>query len=584
MEQQRLIGVITFIDYDKGFGFLSTNGYGITKDDLNDKIQLYFKISSLENPECIFEGDWVTFNLQKNNDSKHKRDSAINIRLISFNKADYLLSLQYRGIYANIFVRLASSMQDESFNSNVTLSITNLFIEHSQYQIVINTLADFYQISNDDIRADIIDALSYSPKIQKILIESEWSYGLMEDINRNKILIDIALYYLNKYDAKNFSKYVFAFTYDCIRQLAASCIIMLSERRIKNIKLFFSNLSNDVIERLFKSGGFNSSPEFRDIVFRKLNAVSVILNDSVIKKWNILSENNEEDLHRLWSLSPYTKYISEIGTYIAESQNASEYLKLTSFVEIKNIDSLLNIKDYNFCPVWVAKQSDRFISEFIRLSQHIPQKIFIDTIQKVGYERVANICNVYRHIISDSSFSQNFFNKSGINLIAIIDILSEDRSSESKWVGGYWTWGEGMKKQDLETKTYLSLNYSFDLYVKSEYAQSICIDNIDNNIVESVNKCLENKYKAKTDTSTYNVYQSNQNQLPLGSCTSLSLSKSQNGYYWIMCLTDTAERKRLVKLSILDRIKEPQSFSRIASFEEQYTKFLIGTTIVECDD
>lgn len=60
----------------------------------------------------------------------------------------------------------------------------------------------------------------------------------MEDINRNKILIDIALYYLNKYDAKNFSKYVFAFTYDCIRQLAASCIIMLSERRIKNIKLW----------------------------------------------------------------------------------------------------------------------------------------------------------------------------------------------------------------------------------------------------------------------------------------------------------------------------------------------------------
>ena len=252
--------------------------------------------------------------------------------------------------------------------------------------------------------------------------------------------------------------------------------------------------------------------------------------------------------------------------------------------EIYNELPLLNIKDYNFCPAWVAKQSDRFISEFIRLSQHIPQRTFIDTIQEIGYERVADICNVYRHIISDSSFNQNFFNKSGINLIAIIDILSEDRSSESKWVGGYWTWGEGMKKQDLETKTYLSLNYSFDLYVKSEYAQSICIDNIDNNIVESVNKCLENKYKGKTDTSTYNVYQSNQNQLPLDSCTSLSLSKSQNGYYWIMCLTDTAGRKRLVKLSILDRIKEPQSFSRIASFEEQYTKFLIGTTIVECDD
>lgn len=583
MEQQRLIGVITFIDYDKGFGFLSTNGYGIDIIDLNDKIQLYFKISSLENPEYIFEGDWVTFNLQKNNDSKHKRDNAINIRLINFNKADYQLSLQYRGIYANIFVRLASSMQDESFNSNVTLSITNLFIEHSKCQIVVNTLADFYQGSDDDTRADIINALSNSAEIQKILIESEWSYGLMEDINRNTILIDLALYYLNKYDIRNFSKYVSAFTNGCIRQLAAPCIIMLSER-IKNIKWFFSNLSNDVIEKLFKSGGFNSSPEFRDIVFRKFNAVSVILNDSVIKKWNILSENDEEDLHRLWSLSPYTKYISEIGTYIAESQNASEYLKLISFVEIKNIDSLLNIKDYNFCPAWVAKQSDRFISEFIRLSQHIPQRTFIDTIQEIGYERVANICNVYRHIISDSSFNQNFFNKSGINLIAIIDILSEDRSSESKWVGGYWTWGEGMKKQDLETKTYLSLNYSFDLYVKSEYAQSICIDNIDNNIVESVNKCLENKYKGKTDTSTYNVYQSNQNQLPLDSCTSLSLSKSQNGYYWIMCLTDTAGRKRLVKLSILDRIKEPQSFSRIASFEEQYTKFLIGTTIVECDD
>ena len=195
MEQQRLIGVITFIDYDKGFGFLSTNGYGIDIIDLNDKIQLYFKISSLENPEYIFEGDWVTFNLQKNNDSKHKRDSAINIRLINFNKADYQLSLQYRGIYANIFVRLASSMQDESFNSNVTLSITNLFIEHSKYQIVVNTLADFYQGSDDDTRADIINALSNSAEIQKILIESEWSYGLMEDINRNTILIDLTLYY-----------------------------------------------------------------------------------------------------------------------------------------------------------------------------------------------------------------------------------------------------------------------------------------------------------------------------------------------------------------------------------------------------
>ena len=582
MEQQRLIGVITYIDYDKGFGFLSTNGYGIDKDDLNDKIQLYFKISSLENPEYIFESDWVTFILQRNNNPKHKRDSAISIRLINFDNADYLLSLQYRGIYANIFVRLASSMQ--SFNSNVSLSITNLFIEHSKYQIVVNTLTDFYQVSDDETRADIINALSNSAKIQKLLLNSEWGSNLIENTNRNTILIDMALCYINKYDAINFSKYVYAFNYDCIRQLAMPCIIMLSEGN-NNVNMFFSNLSNDVIEKLFKSGGFNLSPEFRDIVFRKFNDVSVILNDCVIEKWNKLSENNEEALHSLWSWawSPYKKFLSEIAAYISNSQTAGDYLKFTTLVEAKNIDCLLNIKDkdYSFCVDWIAKQSDRFISEFIGLSHYIPQKTLIGTIKRIGYERITNIFNVYRHALDDISIDQDFFNDFGINLIAIVDVLSEDYSSESRWVGGYWTWGEGMKKQDIETKTYLSIRYSFNLYVRSEHTQSISINNLNDSIVESVNKCLENKYKDKTDTSTCNPNQSSQNQL-LDSCTSMSLPKSK--YYWIMCLTDTVGRKRLVKLSIQDKINEPQSFSRIASFEEQYAKFLLNTTLVECDD
>lgn len=584
MEQQRLIGVITYIDYDKGFGFLSTNGYGIDKDDLNDKIQLYFKISSLENPEYIFEGDWVTFILQKNNNPKHKRDSAISIRLINFDKTDYLLSLQYRGIYANIFVRLASSMQ--SFNSNVTLSITNLFIEHSQYQIIVNTLADFYQVSDDETRADIINSLSNSAKIQKLLLDSEWGSELIENTNRNTILIDMALCYINKYDAINFSKCVYAFNYDCIRQLAMPCIIMLSEGN-NNVNMFFSNLSNDVIEKLFKSGGFNLSPEFRDIVFRKLNDVSVILDDCVIEKWNKLSENNEETLHCLWSRawSPYEKFLSEIAAYISNSQTASDYLKFTTFVEAKNIDCLLNIKDkdFHFYSSWIAKQSDRFISEFLGQSQHIPPKAIIDIIQKVGYERIANICNEYRHVLNDISISQDFFNDFGINLIAIVDVLSEDYSSESRWVGGYWTWGEGMKNEDIETETYLSIHYSFNLYVRSEHTQSISINNLDDSIVESVNKCLENKYKDKTDTSICNPNQSNQSQL-LGSCTSMNLPKSKKDYYWIMCLTDTAGRKRLVKLSIQDKINEPQSFSKIASFEEQYAKFLLNTTLIKCDD
>ena len=630
MEQLRLIGVITYINYDKGFGFLSTNGYGIDKDDLNDKIQLYFKISSLENPECTFEGDWVTFIFQKNNNPKHKRDSAISIRLINFDKADFLLSLQYRGIYANIFVRLASSMQ--SFNSNVSLSITNLFIEHSKYQIVVNTLTDFYQVSDDETRADIINALSNSAKIQKLLLDSEWGSNLIENTNRNTILIDMALCYINKYDAINFSKCVYAFNYDCIRQLAMPCIIMLSEGN-NNVNMFFSNLSNDVIEKLFKSGGFNLSPEFRDIVFRKLNDVSVILNDCVIKKWNKLSENNEEDLHdswssspyknflsqiavyisnsktandylkfttsvetknidcllnikdkdysfcigwiarqsdrfiseifglsqhipqvsvilddsvikkwnqisennvedlhNLWQLSPYGKFLPQIAAYISNSQTASDYLKLTTFVEAKNIDCLFNIKDndYDFYLDWIAKQSDRFISKFLRQSQHIPQKAFVDTIQKIGYERVADICNAYRYFPSN----QDFFNKFCINLIAIINIFTEQRQVESRPE-------EGMKNE--ECVTYYC---SFNVYVQSEYAQLVCANDISCKVLESMRRYPHLFYP-----------------------------------YWIICITDNTGGKRLAKFSILYNENKPQKFYKITSYGEEYIKTIMSLNI-----
>ena len=626
MTQQRLIGVITYIDYDKGFGFLSTNGYGIDKDDLNDKIQLYFKISSLENPEYIFEGDWVTFIFKKNYSSKHKRDNAISIRLINFDNADYLLSLQYRGLYANIFVRLASSMQ--SFNSNVSLSITNLFIEHSKYQIVVNTLTNFYQVSDDETRSDIINALSNSAKIQKLLLDSEWGSDLIENINRNTILIDMALCYINKYDAINFSKFVYAFNYDCIRQLAMPCITMLSEGN-NNVNMFFSNLGNDVIEKLFKSDGFNLSPEFRDIVFRKLNDVSVILDDSVIRKWNTLSENDEENLHRLWSSSPYNKYLSQIAKYISNSQIASDYLKFTTFVEAKNTDCLLNIqdkdynfcldwiarqsdrfiseyfglsqhipqisvildefvikkwnqlsenneealhnlwnrslygkylsqvaeyisnsqaasdylkfttfveakninclldikdKDYNFCLDWIAKQSDRFISEFIRQSQHIPDKTVVVAIQKIGYERVANICNAYHF-----SSSQEFFNKFCINLIAIANIFSKQHQTELKS-------DEGIRNEEC-----VIYNCSFNVYAQSECAQSICVNDIDCKVLESMNG-----YPIFLDS------------------------------YWIICITDNAGEKRLAKFSIQFNIDEPQKFFRIASYGEEYIKDVIS--------
>lgn len=488
MEQQRLIGVITYIDYDKGFGFLSTNGYGIDTDGLNDKIQLYFKISSLENPEYIFEGDWVTFILQKNNNPKHKRDSAISIRLINFDKTDYLLSLQYRGIYANIFVRLASSMQ--SFNSNVTLSITNLFIEHSQYQIIVNTLADFYQVSDDEIRADIINALSNSAKIQKLLLAPEWSSGAIESTNRNTILIDMTLCYINKHDA---------------------------------------NLSNNVIEKLFKSGCFDSSPEFRDIVFRKLNDVSVILDDSVIEKWNALSENNEEALHNLWNKSPYGKYLSHIAEYISNSQAASDFLKFTTFVEAKNIDSFFSIKDYNFCIAWIAKQSDRFILEFIRQSQHIPYKIVVDAIQKIGHERVANICNTYQFLFF--LFGQeDFLSKFFIDLVAIIYIFSEQPRTESRQ-------NEGMKNKECMVN-----NCSFNVYVQSEYAKSICTNDIDCSILKSMNKYPHSPY-------------------------------------WIICITDNAGEKRLAKFSIQYNMSAPHKFCKITSYGEQYVKTVMSLII-----
>ena len=229
-------------------------------------------------------------------------------------------------------------------------------------------------------------------------------------------------------------------------------------------------------------------------------------------------------------MSPYGKFLPQIAAYISNSQTASDYLKLTTFVEAKNIDCLFNIKDndYDFYLDWIAKQSDRFISKFLRQSQHIPQKAFVDTIQKIGYERVADICNAYRYFPSN----QDFFNKFCINLIAIINIFTEQRQVESRPE-------EGMKNE--ECVTYYC---SFNVYVQSEYAQLVCANDISCKVLESMRRYPHLFYP-----------------------------------YWIICITDNTGGKRLAKFSILYNENKPQKFYKITSYGEEYIKTIMSLNI-----
>lgn len=112
-EPQRLIGVVKFFDTVKGWGFLVTNGAGMSRRlDEGRLVSLHITESEWKSSSVPVDDEWVTFTAKKNPRGWRAMDAT----RLEYSREHLLVAMKYRGINARID---GTDNRGDRYNENV---------------------------------------------------------------------------------------------------------------------------------------------------------------------------------------------------------------------------------------------------------------------------------------------------------------------------------------------------------------------------------------------------------------------------------------------------------------------------------
>lgn len=506
-----LIGRVKFYDFERGFGFIETNGFGInTVATINNStpVELFFCYRDLGSQgEIVQEGDWVSF-LYKKADEK-KRDYAKSVRLLRYKESEYPLVLQYRGEYSNIV------LSDNRGSVNVIISFLSGLVLRRPHQsvTVMNMLLDSYSnstnITHEILYEDPLlrlvfeydeNALTRDQRVLYYSLLSDISAILVEMVSTDNTNIDYWSPILDRCISVMDNNGI-----ECLRDLF--CVNVYDAHYGKNgpksysVASVFNNLSKGACEKLFGSDNYDY-PIIRTLVYERLGNSALLRHKSVIEYWNQEILNLEPISYppyydTIRSYKPRIKIPREIADYIASSSLSNDYLLLWAFVETANPDCFNHIKDKGVIKNWLPKLSDNYVYQFISYNAIIPKEIITDFCTTLGASRLVKILPQF-----GDSFWDIIPDAIKVYVNANLALLKEEQTTESSdWYGGYFTWGEGMKHQKYDIYTYNLKSFTVSVFAvpeRSNFSFLTYLKRQREALTTSIRNCIEQKASKAT--------------------------------------------------------------------------------------
>lgn len=276
----RLIGIVKFYDSDKGFGFISTNWYGLSTKPEDEKKLFDFYFRGLESDE----GDIVIFT------PDIKQNKAINVKHITNIKNALNVAMKYRGKYAKIigrdlhkpivynrnvinsvlssFANISITDTNISFDINKISQIAEAFCEfvNGNTESTIEELFDnkifrlilylaFHYADKSTINPKLhqeFDAIKNKVPISELSIERQilmYKYGYVSPIDENFII-----YYQDKFSFDDINHYVLSssINHDQKYKISVSYMKFLFEQKDTKSMTAFKNTVKDALSESFK--------------------------------------------------------------------------------------------------------------------------------------------------------------------------------------------------------------------------------------------------------------------------------------------------------------------------------------------
>lgn len=166
-QEQRLIGIIKFYDYDKGFGYLVTNNKGINNArGIESQIkEVFVHRSGVVRGYTPCNGHWVVFTK-----GKDRRGGLVakNLSKLKYDKESILQALKYRGSYAKILGW--DSKREHNYQVNIILHVFNAVKRATcRSETFKDALFEYIEKAKDEIRESIIEQLYIDETSGKII-------------------------------------------------------------------------------------------------------------------------------------------------------------------------------------------------------------------------------------------------------------------------------------------------------------------------------------------------------------------------------------------------------------------------------
>lgn len=181
----------------------------------------------------------------------------------------------------------------------------------------------------------------------------------------------------------------------------------------------------------------------------------------MIDYWNALALQYKNPFTFLSMLN--TSLPKEIGYYIAESDKASDYLKLWGFIKSAIPECFYRIEDRSVCDSYLQNIHWVYLHQFLQHAEILPEDVLRKT---MSFARVKCIKDLTSFSKKDlDRFSPRRYE---IRFIAVASVSYEKMSSEIVTRGGHFTWGEGWDPHYVE-ETFQITGYKTSVYVENHF-------------------------------------------------------------------------------------------------------------------
>ena len=166
--KRRRLGFVKFYDIAKGFGFIISNKYN-SQNKSCELESIYVSESNLSETVLLEENQWVSFEKKKNK----RGNFADQVKILTFNDKDLLLSLNYMGVMTRI---KGEDKTGNYYDKNIFCAVALSYIQAEGEESFISLISKYlFQITDAEKRINAIQLFLSDAETRKLLLNIQVS-------------------------------------------------------------------------------------------------------------------------------------------------------------------------------------------------------------------------------------------------------------------------------------------------------------------------------------------------------------------------------------------------------------------------